>query len=133
MLVKLGSHAGANGAAVQADGKIVLAGSAEIDGRGVIMVARVDGGSNGPQPNAGGLPDPNANGNNSATRRRAMAEEAKAGARAQRRHHRRRRNGSRRYRHHHRNGSRRHRHHHPHDGRHHRPVHARAHRLRHAP
>jgi uncharacterized delta-60 repeat protein len=94
-LVKLGSHSGANGAAIQADGKIVLAGSADIGGRGVIMVARVDGGSDGSQTSGADQTDRSASADTSTTGRRAsprpIAKEAKARSRARHAHRRRRR------------------------------------------
>jgi uncharacterized delta-60 repeat protein len=104
-MIKLGTRSGANGAAIQADGKIVLAGSAEIDGRGVIMVARVDGGSDGAQAGPGTSSSPPAVREASSTPRsprheRPIAKDARARRRAHRHH--RRHAHARTHRHRHR-------------------------------
>jgi uncharacterized delta-60 repeat protein len=50
VLAKLGTNDAANGAAVQSDGKILLAGGATINGRIVIEVVRINGQATAPTP-----------------------------------------------------------------------------------
>jgi uncharacterized delta-60 repeat protein len=50
VLAKLGTSDAANGAALQSDGKIVLAGAATINGRIVISVVRINGQTTSPTP-----------------------------------------------------------------------------------
>jgi uncharacterized delta-60 repeat protein len=58
VLAKLGTNDAANGAALQADGKIVLAGAATINGRIVISVVRINGQTTSPTPTPTPTPAP---------------------------------------------------------------------------